>query len=149
MHHQLQVEIQRRLLQEKELQDAYKQLEGVNAQHQGSIHELTTMLDLTKRDNDALMQQVEEYAQEIERGKEAEMHAVQMAEERQQQMEEELQCVRQMYEEIQSKQQTLIRENDYLKTRVEVAQQIQAVSSTITGNSQGAADKLKDLEDNL
>ncbi len=40
---------------EKEVTEVYRQLENLNSQHQNNIHELTSMLDMAKRDNDSLM----------------------------------------------------------------------------------------------
>lgn len=59
-------------------------------------------------------------------------------------MEDELGNAKQIIDELQSKYQTLVRENDYLKTRVEVTQQITAVTTGGTGT-----EKVKDLEENI
>ncbi|CDW85161.1 UNKNOWN [Stylonychia lemnae] len=134
MHHQLNVEIQRRLLQEKELNEAFKQLDGINSQHQQNIHELTQMLDLHKRDNDSLMNQVTELE-----------HDTQALKEANETLQEELTNYKQLYEDLQSKQQTMVRENEYLKTRVELSQQIQITQSN-TGVSN---EKIKEIEDTL
>eukprot|EP00347_Sterkiella_histriomuscorum_P016763 403351945 len=143
---QMQVEIQRRLMQEKELQEVYRQLDTLNNQHQANIHELTSMIDISKRDNDILMQQVEEQSQEN-----VELKQIKESQD------DQLSTIRQMYEELNEKQQSLQRENEYLKTRVEVAQQFQVLSqqaSSQNPNSQTSQqpisiEKLKELEDLL
>ncbi len=111
IYHQLQVEIQKRLMTEKELGDCYHQLETLQKHsNQPFIDELTRLLEITKNDNDSLIQQADELSQDN-----------QLLRDRCGFLESEIESLKvNVIEELNKQSQALMKENEYLRQKVDI-----------------------------